>query len=88
LLQERFPKFPGHEAARSAWAAATAKHKINWKAFYREQYDINVEPSLFGEIADAMATADVAPPAADSLVASLEQLASRREPSESLALGD
>lgn len=74
VLTQRFPKYPGHQAARDAWAEASGKQKINWKAYYRDQFDIVVEPSLFGEIARAMAANGTSPPAAENLVTRLEEL--------------
>jgi hypothetical protein len=70
LLRERFDDFPGHAAARRAHDEATARKKVNWKAFYRDAYGIDVEPELFGEIGAAMA-------ARNSTSAMLEELISR-----------
>lgn len=75
LLCERFPKFPGHQAARLQWEQAVSKQPINWKAFYRDRYDIAVEPALFGEVAEAMAAMAARPPELDQLVRRLEELA-------------
>lgn len=75
LLRERFPKFPSHSAARDEWERACAKQQINWKAFYRDRYDLSVEPQLFEEIGRAMAARSVRPPDVGDLVAHLQELA-------------
>jgi hypothetical protein len=61
VVRDRFPTFPGHAEARAAWQAASAVEHINWKTFYRDQYGIEVEPPLFGELGAEMARRSVMP---------------------------
>jgi hypothetical protein len=68
VIRDRFPRFPGHDAARAAWQAANAKKAVNWKTFYREQYEIEVEPSLFGELGMEMARRRSVPTEVEALL--------------------
>jgi hypothetical protein len=52
LLQQQFPRFPGHARARAASRGA----KDGWKRYYSAHYGIDLlrHPELFGEIAREM----------------------------------
>lgn len=74
ILRERFG-FPGHAAARAQHEEVSARKKINWKAFYRETYGVEVEPRLFGEVGEEMARRDASSPQLTRLVDALVLLA-------------
>lgn len=74
LLAARYEAFPGHAQARASWDEANAKKPINWKAYYRQTYGIEVEPALFGQIGAAMASRGLRPPAISELVERLKSL--------------
>ena len=62
VIKDQFPKFPGHREARAAWEEANAKAPISWKTFYLQEYEITVEPPLFGEFGAEMAARGVSSP--------------------------
>ena len=76
ILEERFG-FPGHASARAQHEEATARKKINWKAFYGETYGIEVEPPLFGEVGEEMARRGASSPRLTELIDRLIGLADR-----------
>lgn len=71
LLRERFPSFPGHSAARAAWEDACATKRVNWKTYYADKFQLEIEPTLFGEIGGEMAARGVRPAETEKLVKQL-----------------
>jgi hypothetical protein len=76
VVRSQYPKFPGHEAAKAAAEAARAASGTKWKAFYREEYDIEVDAESLARIAVAMRQRNVVPhPALAALIEICERLA-------------
>ena len=73
ILQEEYPRFPGHEAALQDWKNSGEKA---WKAFFSEQYGIPQEIDLlYVPIADGMRERDVIPATLLALIDDIERYA-------------